>query len=163
MARPILDTVVQRNIQSASAYLDVMSNIMYTGSVSTDKPKITLEEAKFGLNVESIISPLENKYMAIQLEEDGVIVIREGEEEKTLPATKEQLTMLKALAVEQVSLCDEYSAIVADLFWQLFYKVAFKKGVNEPFKMPVDASRLRTVVTSNYSDYITRKVLGGNE
>lgn len=158
MARPILDSLVQSKAMDASLYLDIVSNTNYIGNVETGKPKITLEDSKLGLSTEHITAALASKYAAVKSDEPGTLTFKLDGGEKVVPVTGKELSMLKALAVEQISLHSEYSEIVTGLFWQLLKKVAFGEGGEMPFTMPVDASKLRTVVTNRFAEYILNEV-----
>ena len=161
MSRTMLDDIVRNNAIAASVFLDDIANTTYIGTVQTNKPKITLEESQYGIGDESVTAQLEVKFNAMKSDEDGYIIFRTNDKEKKVHATGEQIAMLKALAVEQINLCNEYSEIVSDMFWQLLWHIT-QGGTDMPFKLPVDASKLRTEVVCRFSEFIMKQLkMGG--
>ena len=115
--RDILDSIVMQRMGDAGKGTEYLDMPEFAGQVQDSYKRVKLNNSEMGLRIIGITSSLLNKYESIKINGDSCeISLCMGEQATNVPITKNRLRMLKALALEQMSACQEYSAIVAGIF-----------------------------------------------
>lgn len=113
MPREVKDNVVLRQCEKTDGGYDLYMMPLpgFPQYVNANLEKVKLDKAEFGLPSFNIITSLENKYKSIDIKEDVCTITLFSGVVVKMP--KERFKMLKALLLEQVSCCREYSNVVA--------------------------------------------------
>lgn len=159
MARAVFDKVVRANCENQGMDDIYYQNVkIYATDVKETIEKIKLDVSKFGLPKESITNSLNKRYEAIQIIQDKCYIVMGG---NSFPATKEQIRLLKALAIEQVNRNEEYSFIVYQIFIR-FLKQIVTKSITYDFTDETDNwTPMQQIVLEAFTAYI-KKLLGSS-
>lgn len=158
MARPIKDTIVLKKCEELNFDTIYLDNVpAYSGNVIETINKTRFESSEFGIQKEAVTKSLRDKYESIQIKDDDCFVEVQGM--MKVPATKEQIRCLKALAIEQISYVQEYSDVVSQLFMELFQQI-FSRNVTCVFKKRDDFTKLQEVIFDEYQVFLQKKILG---
>lgn len=153
MARPIIDDVVKDRIIATGIGGEFLQSLEYDGAVSTKMQRVSLKSSEFGLQPEPICKSLQNKFEAIG-PKIGTCALKLETEDG--PMSKEltpaQLRMLKALVMEQVNECAEYSKAVCRVFWS--YVMFLLTGDPHWAEPKGTESKLELVVKEEFSKFI---------
>lgn len=122
MERSILDDIVYRNVLKGSAIINVLEDSGYSGVVDSAQKKVKFESSKLGLPVESPCKRFRN-LVEMFGPKSGECELCVCDKDETAAVTVSipniKMRVLKALCYEQLSISEEYSRIIAGLYYDL--------------------------------------------
>lgn len=157
MSRKIVDQVVEKyfNFQPADLYYELLRE--FQGETTESITKIGIDKSKFGFSRVSITDRLEKNIKELEPKEDECCIDMGG---RSYPVGKKEFVLLKALAVEQFSKCDDYSEVVSCIFLQFAVQLIHHKKVYE-FEARNDYEGLKLALYELISDFVLKQ-LGQN-
>lgn len=154
MSRKIVDQVVEKyfKFQPADLYYELLKE--FQGEATDSITKIGIDKSKFGFNRVSIIDKLEKNIKELEPKEAECYIDMGG---RSYLVGKKEFVLLKALAVEQLSKCEDYSEVVSCIFLQLAAQLVQHKKVYE-FEARNDYEGLKLTLYELISDFVLKQL-----
>lgn len=156
MERNILDDIVYHNVLKGPASINILKDSGYSGSVDSTPKKVKFESSKLGLPVESTCKRFRNlvEMFGPKSGECELCVYDKDETEAvTVSIPNIKMRVLKALCYEQLSISEEYSMIIAGLYYDLV-KCILDRQEFMGFEITDDMSGLEKTLRKHFGECI---------
>lgn len=154
MSRRIIDCTVEKHFEykPTKLYYELLKE--FPGEVIDSLTKINITKSKFGFSKISITDKLEKNMKELEPVEDECFIELNG---RPYLVNKKEFILLKVLAIEQYSKCDDYSEVVSRIFLQLIAQVLQHKKVYE-FEASTDYTDLKLLLHDLISGFVLRQL-----